>query len=223
MPSSASPAPGWAPGTIGQELPPGFQRSEFLYRHGFVDRVVQRADLRRELAQVLRYRGAGARGGRAWLTGSGRAPGAGPGSRAGRDDGRAGGREGDRVGPRPAGPQPPPPAHPRAARRDRRRVRRAPRRPAVRRRRGGRGRLRHDRRPPGRGRGPAEGRRHRGERPAQLRHAPPGGLPQGDAGDGARGALGPAGRDVRRRARGAPWPRVRGAGHRRGDRPVGRA
>ena len=30
-------------GTIGQELPPGFQRSEFLYRHGFVDRVVQRA------------------------------------------------------------------------------------------------------------------------------------------------------------------------------------
>jgi acetyl-CoA carboxylase carboxyl transferase subunit beta len=42
-------------GTIGQELPPGFQRSEFLYRHGFVDRVVQRADLRRELAQILRY------------------------------------------------------------------------------------------------------------------------------------------------------------------------
>ena len=27
-------------GTIGQELPPGFQRSEFLFRHGFVDRVV---------------------------------------------------------------------------------------------------------------------------------------------------------------------------------------
>lgn len=42
-------------GTIGQELPPGFQRSEFLYRHGFVDRVVQRPDLRRELAQVLRF------------------------------------------------------------------------------------------------------------------------------------------------------------------------
>src|SRR5574342_733376 len=42
-------------GTIGQELPPGFQRSEFLYRHGFVDRVVQRADLRRELAQILRF------------------------------------------------------------------------------------------------------------------------------------------------------------------------
>ena len=42
-------------GTIGQELPPGFQRSEFLYRHGFVDRVVQRPDLRRELAQILRF------------------------------------------------------------------------------------------------------------------------------------------------------------------------
>jgi acetyl-CoA carboxylase carboxyl transferase subunit beta len=42
-------------GTIGQELPPGFQRSEFLYRHGFVDRVVARADLRAELAQILRF------------------------------------------------------------------------------------------------------------------------------------------------------------------------
>jgi acetyl-CoA carboxylase carboxyl transferase subunit beta len=42
-------------GTIGQELPPGFQRSEFLFRHGFVDRIVQRTDLRQELAQVLRF------------------------------------------------------------------------------------------------------------------------------------------------------------------------
>ncbi len=42
-------------GTIGQELPPGFQRAEFLYRHGFVDRIVARADLRRELAALLRY------------------------------------------------------------------------------------------------------------------------------------------------------------------------
>jgi acetyl-CoA carboxylase carboxyl transferase subunit beta len=42
-------------GTIGQELPPGFQRSEFLYRHGFVDRIVQRPELRRELAHILRY------------------------------------------------------------------------------------------------------------------------------------------------------------------------
>ena len=42
-------------GTIGQELPPGFQRAEFLFRHGFVDRVVTRADLRREVAQLLRF------------------------------------------------------------------------------------------------------------------------------------------------------------------------
>jgi acetyl-CoA carboxylase carboxyl transferase subunit beta len=42
-------------GTIGQELPPGFQRAEFLYRHGFVDRVVPRPALRHELAQLLRY------------------------------------------------------------------------------------------------------------------------------------------------------------------------
>jgi acetyl-CoA carboxylase carboxyl transferase subunit beta len=42
-------------GTIGQELPPGFQRSEFLFRHGFVDRIVSRPDLRRELAQILRF------------------------------------------------------------------------------------------------------------------------------------------------------------------------
>lgn len=42
-------------GTIGQELPPGFQRAEFLFRHGFVDRVVARPDLRAELAQLLRF------------------------------------------------------------------------------------------------------------------------------------------------------------------------
>ncbi len=41
--------------TTQAELPPGFQRTEFLFRHGFVDRIVARADLRRELAQILRY------------------------------------------------------------------------------------------------------------------------------------------------------------------------
>ena len=41
-------------GTIAQELPEGFQRAEFLYRHGFVDRVVARAALRDELAAILR-------------------------------------------------------------------------------------------------------------------------------------------------------------------------
>lgn len=42
-------------GTIAQELPPGFQRSEFLFEHGFVDRVVHRADLRSEVSGLLRY------------------------------------------------------------------------------------------------------------------------------------------------------------------------
>ncbi len=41
-------------GTIAGELPPGFQRSEFLYAHGFVDRVVARPELRDELAAILR-------------------------------------------------------------------------------------------------------------------------------------------------------------------------
>jgi acetyl-CoA carboxylase carboxyl transferase subunit beta len=44
-----------AAGTIAQELPPGFQRSEFLFEHGFVDRVVERPDLRSELELLLRY------------------------------------------------------------------------------------------------------------------------------------------------------------------------
>jgi acetyl-CoA carboxylase carboxyl transferase subunit beta len=40
-------------GTIAEELPPGFQRSEFLLAHGFIDRIVARADLRDELATLL--------------------------------------------------------------------------------------------------------------------------------------------------------------------------
>ena len=42
-------------GTIAQELPPGFQRAEFLFDHGFVDRVVHRRELRSEIAQLLKY------------------------------------------------------------------------------------------------------------------------------------------------------------------------
>ncbi len=54
-----------AAGTIGAELPPGFQRAEFLFEHGFVDRVVQRSELRAEVAQLLRYLEPGARAGEA--------------------------------------------------------------------------------------------------------------------------------------------------------------
>jgi acetyl-CoA carboxylase carboxyl transferase subunit beta len=42
-------------GTIAQELPPGFQRSEFLFEHGFVDRVVHRSQLRPEIAALLAF------------------------------------------------------------------------------------------------------------------------------------------------------------------------
>jgi acetyl-CoA carboxylase carboxyl transferase subunit beta len=42
-------------GTIASELPPGFQRSEFLFEHGFLDRVVHRSELRAEVAGLLRY------------------------------------------------------------------------------------------------------------------------------------------------------------------------
>ena len=41
-------------GTIAQELPPGFQRAEFLFSHGFIDRVVARPELRDELIGLLR-------------------------------------------------------------------------------------------------------------------------------------------------------------------------
>jgi acetyl-CoA carboxylase carboxyl transferase subunit beta len=44
-----------AAGTIAQELPPGFQRSEFLFEHGFIDRVVHRRELRSEIANLLRF------------------------------------------------------------------------------------------------------------------------------------------------------------------------
>lgn len=40
-------------GTIQGELPEGFQRSEFLFNHGFVDRVIHRSDLRDELVKLV--------------------------------------------------------------------------------------------------------------------------------------------------------------------------
>jgi acetyl-CoA carboxylase carboxyl transferase subunit beta len=41
--------------TVKQELPAGFQTSEFLLAHGFVDRIVARPDLRTEIARVIDY------------------------------------------------------------------------------------------------------------------------------------------------------------------------
>jgi acetyl-CoA carboxylase carboxyl transferase subunit beta len=37
----------------GKDLPKGFQRSEFLLEHGFVDIIVERKDLRDKIDQVL--------------------------------------------------------------------------------------------------------------------------------------------------------------------------
>ncbi len=43
--------------TIRQELPEGFQRSEFLQKSGLVDRVVHRNQLRSEIARIIDYSG----------------------------------------------------------------------------------------------------------------------------------------------------------------------
>ena len=41
--------------TVRVQLPEGFQRSEFLQEHGFIDFVVQRKDLRSELARLIDF------------------------------------------------------------------------------------------------------------------------------------------------------------------------
>jgi acetyl-CoA carboxylase carboxyl transferase subunit beta len=43
--------------TIRIELPKGFQTSEFLLEHGFIDRVVRRCDLKSEIARAIDYCG----------------------------------------------------------------------------------------------------------------------------------------------------------------------
>lgn len=41
--------------TIGQDLPEGFQRSEFLLEKGFVDRVIERKDLKEEITRIIEF------------------------------------------------------------------------------------------------------------------------------------------------------------------------
>ena len=41
--------------TIGKDLPEGFQRSEFLLEHGFLDFIVERKSLKAKLTQYLKY------------------------------------------------------------------------------------------------------------------------------------------------------------------------
>jgi acetyl-CoA carboxylase carboxyl transferase subunit beta len=41
--------------TVNFEMPEGFQTSEFLLEHGFIDRIVSRKDLRTEIARIIDY------------------------------------------------------------------------------------------------------------------------------------------------------------------------
>jgi acetyl-CoA carboxylase carboxyl transferase subunit beta len=41
--------------TLGQDLPDGFQTSEFLLDHGMLDSVVHRRNLKRTVGQLLRH------------------------------------------------------------------------------------------------------------------------------------------------------------------------
>jgi len=41
--------------TIGQDLPEGFQRSEFLLEKGFIDRVIERKNLKEEIKQIIEF------------------------------------------------------------------------------------------------------------------------------------------------------------------------
>jgi acetyl-CoA carboxylase carboxyl transferase subunit beta len=41
--------------TIKQELPEGFQRSEFLLEHGMLDAIVDRRQMKPEIARILRH------------------------------------------------------------------------------------------------------------------------------------------------------------------------
>ncbi len=43
--------------TVKQELPEGFQSAEFMLEHGFVDRIVRRPELRKEIVRIIDYCG----------------------------------------------------------------------------------------------------------------------------------------------------------------------
>ena len=41
--------------TIGEELPEGFQTAEFLLEHGFIDKIVERKDLKNTIAKLISF------------------------------------------------------------------------------------------------------------------------------------------------------------------------
>ncbi|MBE5972576.1 MAG: acetyl-CoA carboxylase carboxyltransferase subunit beta [Lachnoclostridium sp.] len=48
--------------TIGQKLPEGFQKAEFLMEHGFIDKIVKREEMKETLTQILKLHGGGVEG-----------------------------------------------------------------------------------------------------------------------------------------------------------------
>lgn len=41
--------------TIGEKLPEGFQTAEFLLEHGFIDKIVERKELKNTLSKLIKY------------------------------------------------------------------------------------------------------------------------------------------------------------------------
>ena len=41
--------------TIGEQLPEGFQTSEFLLEHGFIDKIIERKDLKDTLYKLIKF------------------------------------------------------------------------------------------------------------------------------------------------------------------------
>ena len=41
--------------TIGESIPEGFQTSEFLLEHGFIDKIVERKEMKDTLYQIIKF------------------------------------------------------------------------------------------------------------------------------------------------------------------------
>ena len=41
--------------TVGQKLPDGFQKAEFLLKHGAIDKIVDRRDMKNELQKIIDF------------------------------------------------------------------------------------------------------------------------------------------------------------------------
>jgi acetyl-CoA carboxylase carboxyl transferase subunit beta len=41
--------------TIGEKLPEGFQTAEFLLEHGFIDKIVERKDLKETISKLIKF------------------------------------------------------------------------------------------------------------------------------------------------------------------------